>query len=82
MCAKFSLTLAPPAFCEKAGHSAELAGFGLIIFRSAFAAIFAMAALFAARQNPSKGCDQPLELDRLDLELVAARSQRLFTLAG
>src|SRR3954470_14945437 len=38
--------------------------------------------VFANRENAPNGCDQPVEFDRLSIELVAARGDRLFALAG
>src|SRR5262249_22215826 len=39
-------------------------------------------ASFRVGDNAPNGCDQPIELDRLGVELVAPRRERLFALAG
>src|SRR5215471_1687944 len=39
-------------------------------------------ASFAVGENASKDCDQPIEFDRLGVELVASRRERLFALTG
>src|SRR5262249_26602659 len=35
-----------------------------------------------AGENAPKGCDQPIEFDRLGVELVAPRRERLFAFTG
>src|SRR5262245_16016282 len=37
---------------------------------------------FAVSENAPKGCDQPIKFDRLGVELVASRRERLFALTG
>src|SRR5262245_3947246 len=39
-------------------------------------------ASFAVGENAPKDCDQPIEFDRLGVELVASRRERLFALTG
>jgi hypothetical protein len=44
--------------------------------------VHVLRASFPVGENAPNGCDQPIELDRLGVELVAPRRERLFTLAG
>src|SRR5262245_65880967 len=39
-------------------------------------------ASFAVGENAPKDCDQPIEFDRLGVELVASRRERLFAFTG
>jgi hypothetical protein len=49
---------------------------------TACVALRAMSAMCAARKNAPKGCDKPLEFDRLGIERIAPRSEGLFPLPG
>src|SRR5262249_55748609 len=65
-----------------AEHRDELAAPHWTTSSAGASSIGGSGASFPVGDNMPNGCDQPIELDRFGVELVAPRRERLFTLAG